>query len=513
MRSTVSNSFFRIPFQLAFVLCLAAAAGSLSCSRNSSKSTPNADKSNFVLKKPDVDPSVPFAVSTKKEDETLCAAIDSEINARDQKSERWGLVIVSLKDGRALCTKNGRQLFTPASVQKLLTATVALDKLGPGFKPKTSLYTSSEPSQGKIEGDLVLYGRGAADLNRDSLSRLVAALRKKGVTEIKGDVVGDESYFKGDGLGDGWAWNEAQWYYGAAASALSYERNQIEINIQNGKPESDSEFVEMSGELKPVEKIEAVGIKRKLGTNSVYVWGNGKNLKARIAVTNPALFTARVFKEMLEKNGIRVDGEARSADWTKPSDAKKGIELASIEGEPLSASVRSMNKDSVNLIAELILRSLGKTYGPEAPDKDEKMNMLRGDDQAGSAVIAKWLSDKKIGNPGMRVRDGSGLSTLDRVTPETVVRILIAASASKYSEDFIESLPIASTDGTLRGRLGGLSGKVAAKTGSIQYTNALAGFARTPDDTLAFAIFCNDETTRNDSAATIDNIVRKMFGK
>ncbi len=483
----------------------------MSCTRNSKTNNTNTNRSNFTVTKPKLESFEPFVISERKADKTLCEAINADINARGVNSERWGLVIVSLKDGRAICTKNERQLFAPASVQKLLTAAAALSKLGPDFKSKTSLYAQAEPKTGTIDGDLVLYGRGATDLQRDSLLRLISALKKKGVKKIKGDVVGDESYFKGDGLGDGWAWNEAQWYYGAAASALSYERNQIQIKIRDGKPESGSEFVEMSGELKPVEKIEAVGIKRKLGTNSVYVWGNGKNLQARIAVTNPALFTARVLKETLEEHGIEIDGEARAADWTKPTEAEAGIELASIESEPLSASVRSMNKESVNVFAELILRSLGKTYGPEAPDGDQKINLLRGDDQAGTAVITKWLSDNKINNTGLRVRDGSGLSTLDRLTPETIVRTLILAAKSDWSDVFVDSLPISGMDGTLRSRLGGLSGNVAAKTGSIQYTNALAGFARTPSETLAFAVICNDETTRNDSAATIDSIIRRLF--
>ena len=423
------------------------------------------------------------------------------------------MLFVSLSDGRVLCERNGRGLFSPASVQKVITTAAALEKLGPKYTFVTSVYSGQAISNGFLAGDLVIYGRGAPDLDQESLVELALSLKKKGLTKISGDIIGDSSYFRADDLGDGWTWNEAQWYYGASASALSYERNIVTITISNGKPKASSAFVDLSGEIKPVERIDAIGVKRRLGTNEVFVWGNGKNLKARIAVDNPALFTARVFKEVLEQNGIRVEGGARSADWTKPTGAEKAVELGSITSVPLAEIIRTMNKDSVNLHAELILRTLGKRFGSEAPDSDPKMNKLRGDDLAGAAVVTKLLRDNGIETGQIAIHDGSGLSRLGRMTPESILRTIILAAKSAHSKVFTDSLPVAGKNGTLRARLKKVAGLVIAKTGSIKYSNSLAGFAIHGNESVAFVIICNDETNREDSTATIDAIISNIASR
>ena len=87
---------------------------------------------------------------------------------------------------------------------------------------------------GNINGDLVLYGRGAPDLvsstttdNGNSLEALAQMLVERGVKRVRGNIVGDESYFRGQATGDGWQWNDLQWYYGAEASGLSIDGNQL----------------------------------------------------------------------------------------------------------------------------------------------------------------------------------------------------------------------------------------------------------------------------------------------
>ncbi len=455
----------------------------------------------------------PLVISEKAEDVALAKRIDEIIAQSEFRNARWGVFVVSLKDGRVLVAREAQKLFNPASAQKILTSVVALDKLGADFRWKTSVYGKNEITDGILDGDLTLYGNGAPDFDAEGVGRLVAQIKAKGLREVKGDIVGDESFFKGDKLGDGWTWNEIQWYYGAEASALSVNRNLAKITLQNGKPNSSSDFVEVSGETKPVEDIEAVGVKRELAQNKVYVWGNGNNLNARIAVENPALWSAEILKRELEKNGIKISGRAKSADWksSEKLNVESAFELASVESANLAEIVRRMNKDSVNLSAELILRILGKKFGETAPDENPQTQKLRGDDSAGASVIKKWLTDNKIASSEIKIHDGSGLSRLDFVTPESIGRALIFAAQSKFAGEFNNSLPVAGTDGTLRGRLGNASGKIIAKTGSIKYVGSLAGFAKTKDETLAFVIFCNNATGKSDYSLVIDQIATSLL--
>jgi serine-type D-Ala-D-Ala carboxypeptidase/endopeptidase (penicillin-binding protein 4) len=187
--------------------------------------------------------------------------------------------------------------------------------------------------------------------------------------------------------------------------------------------------------------------------------------------------------------------------------------LASLDSQTLGEIIRKMNKDSVNLYAELILRTIGRKFGDTAPDENPRAQKTRGDDAAGTAVIKKWLTESGASfQETESLKDGSGLSRLNFITPETLGRALIAANQLKSAEIFRNSLPIAGADGTLRGRLGNVSGKILAKTGSITYVNSLAGYAKNERETLAFVILCNNETRKADSSILIDSIATILIG-
>ena len=138
---------------------------------------------------------------------------------------------------------------------------------------------------------------------------------------------------------------------------------------------------------------------------------------------------------------------------------------------------------------------------------------MLGDDALGAMTIKNWLAEKGVALGETEIHDGSGLSRLDFVSPETLGRLLVFAAQMKHADVFRNSLPIAGTDGTLGGRLTKFKGKVFAKTGSITYVNALAGYAQIADDeTLAFVIFCNNETSKQNSVSTVDAIASLIAG-
>lgn len=458
---------------------------------------------------PSINLAKPLEISKLPEDISRCEKINQTVEQSEFANARWGIIVIGLKDGRIVCSREAQRLFNPASIHKLLTSTVALDKLGADFRWKTSVYSTKQVEGETLDSDLILYGTGASDFSETSLDKFVKDLKNKGLKHIKGNIIGDESYFKGDKVGDGWTWNELQWYYGAEATALTFNENQTEISLNNGKPVSSASYMKTSGEVKPTQDIEAIGLKRELGENNVYVWGNGGNLQARVSVDKPALWAVKTFKEKLEKIGIKVEGEAKLVDWKTENkfDPINAVELTSIESKTLGEVVRKMNKDSINLYSELMLRTLGKRFGEIAPDENPKMNKLRGDDLAGASVIKRWLTENNIANDEIKIHDGSGLSRLNFVTPESIGRALVFASQSKFADVFKNSLPIAGTDGTLRNRLKNTSGKVLAKTGSIMYINSLAGYAKSSnDETFVFVIIANNLTQKNNSSPLIDSI-------
>jgi D-alanyl-D-alanine carboxypeptidase/D-alanyl-D-alanine-endopeptidase (penicillin-binding protein 4) len=481
-------------------------------------------------------PSTSITVSNSSSALELGRKIDREIDEGEFARARWGVFVMSLRDGRVLYARGGDRTFAPASNMKVYTTAVALDSLGVDYRWRTSVYADAEPDKsGTIAGDLTLYGRGAPDLSsitekeesKSSLDQLADELYRRGVRRVRGDVVGDESYFRGDPLGDGWLWNDVQWYFGAEVSALSINGNEINVAVTpSAKPDvtasiklkPETSYVQIKNDTNTTERGAPVtiGITRGLSDNEVRVWGDfpigGRVLGAHLSVHQPALWAATLFNETLKKHGITIEGKIRAVDARDNGkgariDPTRAVELASLTGKTLSQIVHSTNKESINLYAELILRTLGKERGAAAPDPDSKKMRTRGDDEAGVAVVRQWLQSHGIPADALSLHDGSGLSRLDLVTPEVTVRLLAQMTQLPSAGVFRDSLPVAGRDGTLKFRLRSAGSSLVAKTGTLTYINSLSGYATTADgEPLAFSIICNDETTPEPSTRAIDAI-------
>lgn len=508
--------FFILSFLLFFNGCSIQSKDEFpaSSSNTSPLVLPDEGEKDFDVPAPNINLANPLVVSQRPDDVALCENVNRTIDGSPTANARWGFFAVSLKDGRVVCSRDGRKLFNPASIQKTLTAVVALDKLGADFRWKTSVYANGQiGADGTLDGDLILYGQGAPDFDSAALENLVAQLQAKGLKRVKGNVVGDESYFRGDTIGDGWTWNELQWYYGAEASALSFNENQGFVHVENGVGKSSDDYLKVTvGEdaSKNPANTEVGGIKRGLEDNNFYIWGSSKNFGARIAVHDPEGLAAKTLKESLEKKGVVVEGAVQTRDWKSPDqlDVSKSTELASIESKTLGEVVRRMNKNSVNLYGELILRTIGKKFSSEIPGNIQLPQNVRGDDITGAAIIKRWLIEHKAATDEIEIHDGSGLSRLDFVTPEVFAKAFIYAAQSNYAKVFTDSLPIGGTDGTLGGRFGTAKGKVIAKTGTITFVNSLAGYAvNGSGEVFTFAVISNNDTRKASVHATMDKTV------
>ena len=473
-------------------------------------------------------------------DGELARRIAQQIDEGEFATARWGVLVVSLRDGHTLYARDAERLFLPASTMKLYATAAALDLLGADYRWRTSVYAAARPDgKGTLSGDLTLYGRGAPDLAArvtrstpvDHLKQLADALYARGVRRVRGRVVGDESYFRGDALGDGWLWTDVQWYFGAEPSALTVDGNEIMVSVAPGPqigagaavrlvPETD--YVRVTNEAGTSARgvRPSLGITRGLSDNEVRVWGElplgAAGYNVRLAVHGPALWAAQLFKRALQARGITVEGAAVARDARVRADESfapaRSVELAAVVSDTLGQIARATNKESINLNAELILRTLGKERGPSyAPDPDPERNARRTDDVAGTDVMRRWLSERAGANTErLALHDGSGLSRLNLITPASMVRLLIRMTESPAAQAFRDSLPVAGRDGTLAGRLRGARTRehVSAKTGSLTYVHSLCGYTETADgEPLAFAIICNEETARAQGTRGLDTVV------
>ena len=178
----------------------------------------------------------------------------------------------------------------------------------------------------------------------------------------------------------------------------------------------------------------------------------------------PALAAATLFRDALKAHGVAVSG--RTTTGVASPDAAP---LASVLSPPLSAIVRFMDQQSDNFTAELLMKQLGAANGD------------LGTTAAGAAEVRALLAAANVPLTGVRIVDGSGLSSLDRLTTRAIVAILRAAwSDPQIGPSFVSALAVSGINGTLKDRLRRplTRGAVLAKTGTTAIASALSGYVR-----------------------------------
>jgi D-alanyl-D-alanine carboxypeptidase/D-alanyl-D-alanine-endopeptidase (penicillin-binding protein 4) len=260
--------------------------------------------------------------------------------------------------------------------------------------------------------------------------------------------------------------------------------------------------------------LNDLGVYRAEGSNTIDVFGHvpvdAPPFEEFVAVHDPAGYFGALLRDALVRRGVVVEGrtvvaDARSREIS-PFQVDTAIELAFIESEPLSSVVRATNKDSQNLYAELMLRTVGRIAGPATEVTSEA---------AGIKALLTYLESASVDIEPLLFSDGSGLSRQNLVTPEATVRLLAFARRQSYGDVLFSSLPEAGVDGTLEKRFRDTAGKsrVRAKTGSLGDVSALAGYGLSRSGrTIVFAIMVNNMPGERRAVRTaIDTVVLALL--
>ncbi|MCC6742543.1 MAG: D-alanyl-D-alanine carboxypeptidase/D-alanyl-D-alanine-endopeptidase [Acidobacteria bacterium] len=486
-------------------------------------------------------PAVSGAQSTARGTATGTAAqsrLDERIialtSAAQFRAARWGVFAIDLESGEVLASIDAGRRFLPASNMKLYTTALALAKLGPGYRWRTSVFAEGRPDvRGRLAGDLVLYGRGdpsisdtfgagVASRKIDELADRVAA---SGVKRVAGNLVADESYFPGKRFGYGWEWNDLQWGYGAEVSALSVGDNVVSLTVtpapKAGEPCSvalgaRNGFVRYTNRTRtsPKQGLNDLGVYRAESSNVIDVFGHvpvdAPKFDQFVAVHDPAGYFGALLRDALARRGIVVEGRTLTADSrmreVAPFDTAAAVELAAIESEPLSSVVRETNKQSQNLYAELLLRTVGRVAGPATETTSEA---------AGIKALNEFLRAAGVDVVPLLFSDGSGLSRQNLITPEATVRLLAYARKQPFGDVLFASLPEAGVDGTLEKRFRETAGtsRIRAKTGSLGDASALAGFGLSRTGrTVVFSVMVNNMPgDKREVRSVIDSIVLALL--
>jgi D-alanyl-D-alanine carboxypeptidase/D-alanyl-D-alanine-endopeptidase (penicillin-binding protein 4) len=350
-------------------------------------------------------------------------------------------------NGRTVFATDPGQPMVPASLQKLVTAVVALDVLGPDHRFTTAVVAAAPVTDGVVAGDLFVVGGGDPLLQTDPYERhfehqpqvrtdaegLADAIVRAGVREVRGGVVGDGSRY----------------------------------DSQRYVPSWPTRFVtqDQTGPLGALTVDDAW---------AVYPPDPDTKVPDEEPAADPAQHAAALLTDLLETKGVAVAGEPVAGP--SPDDAEP---VATIDSPPLAEIVGQMLRESDNQTSELLLKEIGLQTGGG------------GTTAAGVATVEARLRALELPAEGSVVADGSGLAGATRLPCELVQAILERAPAAS---PIAQGLPVAGESGTLAERFldSPVRGRLRAKTGTLNQVTALAGFVETTQGAdIAFTFIAN----------------------
>jgi D-alanyl-D-alanine carboxypeptidase/D-alanyl-D-alanine-endopeptidase (penicillin-binding protein 4) len=467
----------------------------------------------------------------------LRRAIDSMIATPQFRNAHWGVLIVDPGTGDTLYSHNAGKLFMPASNQKLLTGATALAQLGPDYRFRTEFAVRWTPGRdsalgpvrdGVLHGDLVVIGHGDPTVSDhmvgDAMTPLRAAadsLAARGIRRVAGQLVRGGDAFPDANYGFGWAWDDFDYPYSAGVDELLFNEGFTSVTVRGGRRAGEPPVVTVApGRTFPEVRVAAITVaapdmrgagdaatSADTGTLAVtnvrasaegvggplVVTGTiaaGDSTTLTIAHRDPAGAYLSAAAAALAERGIVLDrgvGILAVNPLTAPLPGGARLDtLFTLLSPPLRDVLPALQKPSQNQIAEVLLKTLGaERAGVGSADSGRRVI---------ESQLVAWGADPE----GFAVRDGSGLSRHDYVSPETIVRVLDAMRRDPSFAVFYDALPVAGVDGTIAGRMRGTpaQGNVHAKTGFVDKARSLSGYVTSADgELLIFSLLCNNWTT------------------
>ena len=431
--------------------------------------------------------------------ETLGKRLDYIFKDEKLNKTKLGVAVYSLTQGESLYERNSEEALSAASTIKILTATVALKKLGNEFTFKTQLRTTGVIRDGVLKGDLYFKGGGDPALVTERLYLLVESFKRYEVKRIEGNIVVDDSIFSTKGDDSRVIDNALDRPYNAPVNGLSFNYNTTTVYFRPGfkvgspvrvYPEPDTEFLEVINRSQTVSgKVNSLRATRQGGKNGkevIVVDGklgtNAGEQRSYFNVGDGALYAGHALKMLFKQQGISVSGQIKRGET--PGSSKQIVEFDSL---PLRDLVLLMNKFSNNFMADSLVKVLG-LQSRGAP----------GTLANGLEVIREEATLMGINRKGFKIDSGSGLSRENRISAKQFVDVLMEGYKNfGIFPELMTSLPIAAVDGTLRKRMkdSAAARKLRGKTGTIFGVSALVGVVQSRGgELLAYAVLMNDNS-------------------
>ncbi|RPI72477.1 MAG: D-alanyl-D-alanine carboxypeptidase/D-alanyl-D-alanine-endopeptidase [Ignavibacteriales bacterium] len=427
--------------------------------------------------------------------------------------------VYDLTNKEIVYQKNNKYLLHPASNMKILTTAAGLFFLGPDYFFETTLYYHGEIEGNILRGDIYVVGGFDPEFITYDLEYFAAAIDSLGIKEITGNLYADVSRMENRFWGEGWMWDDDPSTDAPYLSSLNINLNSVDVFLLGADVGENAqvilnphtEFFEIFNETItiPPDQDNSYYITRDWMNRKNTIMATGKvNWRTHMSgdeepvslnVYRPDLYFLTLYKEALQKRGIKINGTLDNF-WL-PYGA---IHLKTFS-RPVIAVIRRVNKVSSNLHAEMVLYAMAeKYYGKPATSKN------------GIKVINNLITMAGMNPEKYRLVDGSGLSHYNLVSAELILAVL---KHMYYNEPELykilnESFPVSGIDGTLGRRMGGSNAenRVNAKTGTLSGVSALSGYlAAKSGRLLAFSILMQNFVNNTSTARSFQDEICKIL--
>jgi serine-type D-Ala-D-Ala carboxypeptidase/endopeptidase (penicillin-binding protein 4) len=375
---------------------------------------------------------------------------------------------------------NPAKLMNPASASKLITSAAILSQHKPGFRMVTKIGTNSEFQNGIIKGDIFFKGVADPSITGAELWTLANRIRQAGVQSIEGNLILDDSFFSTTKISGKPLFGRT---LEPSLGSISFAENSIEFSVfpsgTDGEPpiiisNNLNDYLKIENNAKTVtgktaSDLEVVQSIEKNGTQEKFVFSgkiniNDLRIKLERKILQPTIWTGYAIKAALKQHGIQLTGNI--VKGTAPKEYKRV--LATHNSLPIEDLVVKMNKQSNNFYADMLTASL-------APPDSTSVSL-----DMGLKQILKFFQSLNLPDTSLKLNSPSGLSRENRISARTAAHFLKHIQMDPlYSVEFLRSLSISNSDGTLRDRFQeSVSGhKIRAKTGFLNGVVSLVGYA------------------------------------
>jgi serine-type D-Ala-D-Ala carboxypeptidase/endopeptidase (penicillin-binding protein 4) len=417
------------------------------------------------------------------------------------------LYIADAETGSMISQYNPQKSLIQASILKLITTVVALEKLGKDYTFKTTIgYTGKiGKSTGTLEGDLVIKGGGDPTLGSENfpeyyngfMDKWILDIKSLGIKKITGRIITDDSYYDFQPTPGGWNWEDIGNYYGAGAFGLSVFDNTLQIHFRTAGKGSLPVITSIFPKEPGIEYSNFLTTSGNEDNGYIFsapysTWGwmagtipeNKEDFILKGSIPDPPLFLARTLYKKLAGAGIKIIGKPVTTRII-PEEKPGGFTVISETiSPPLSAIIKVLNHKSVNLYAEHLIKQLGKVFKNS------------GTTSAGIEVVKEYLDSVNVKTAGIFIEDGSGLSPRDAISSAEVVKLLLYMRRNgRFFDDFLKSIPEAGREGTLKNSFKDtiFESRLWVKSGSMARVRSYAGYFKTiSGKEMIFCIIVNN---------------------